>query len=263
MTTSHWFLALTEGPPERIVGAVRYAYALDGIDFRLVAGHGGELADREQELLDAFFHFCGRFSCDQLHYTDFVDANSSLDLLLDRAGFNITYREQRFETDWKETRDRVRRTYFRLEAKKGTIHQPKVQAIRRLDVEAALPLVVSQRLMEEAELRAMWNSPDPTILDRDTSACLMLNGETIGVILCADAGDRLRVLGVIGSENFAGARRRAIPMLMEHVFSTCDSRGYQGFIFRANVESAQQTANLALRLGGRVTGEVHRRSRIS
>jgi hypothetical protein len=50
---SHCFLAVTDGPPERITGAVRHSYGSSGIRFRIIAGAGGELAGNESEFLRA------------------------------------------------------------------------------------------------------------------------------------------------------------------------------------------------------------------
>ena len=255
--TCHWFLAMTAGPPERTVGAARYAVSPGGIDFRLIGGPGGEMAGREAEFLKRYLDFCGKFAPCEIRYVDMLEDDAT-DALLLGAGFKETYREQRFETGWEETRERVSRISRGLEGKSSPLARAEVVPVRNLEMEQAR-LVISLGLIKEPELRGLWNSPDPTRLDRDLSGCLMLDGETLGVVLCAQAGDRLRILAIAGRDDFPGARRRAIPMLMDHIFRHAVESGYKHFIFRANVENALQTVNLARRLGGRMIGEVRRR----
>jgi hypothetical protein len=255
----HWWLALIAGPPERIVGAVRYSCSANGIDFRLVRGPGGELAGREAALLEDFLAFCRRFSPAEIRYVDSLE-DEAIDDLLAAAGFEVIYCEQRFETRWAETQQRVSRIFRSLDGRPSPLAIAEVVPVRDLEMKQA-QLVISLGLMREPDLRGMWHSPDPTRFDRDLSACLVLDGQTLGVVLCADAGSHLRILAIAGRDDFPGARRRAVPLLMDHVFRSAGARGYEGFLFRANVENARQTVNLAHRLGGRIIGEIRRRGR--
>jgi hypothetical protein len=49
-----------------------------------------------------------------------------------------------------------------------------------------------------------------------------------------------------------------VPLLMDHLLRTRADRGYDRVAFRANIDQARQTVNLARRTGGRITGEALR-----
>lgn len=257
---SHWYVAVTCGPLERIVGAVRYRYSDAGIQFRLVLGPGGELAGREQDLLMAFLKFAERFSPVELWCVDPVEVGGKVDLLLETAGFEVHYREQRFQVDWQENSGRVRRIAKAVTAGESAgWAEAQVRSVRDMEVEQILPMILQHRLLGEMDLRRMWASPDPTILDRDASCCLVLGGEVLGVILCADAGEALRFLVLVAREEVPGARTRVMPMLVAKVLDVCEGRGYRHGFFRANLDVAQQTVNLARRMKGRVTADLCKR----
>ncbi len=260
-----WFFARIDGPPERIVGVVRYSTRPDNggcLDFRLTVGPGRELTGNEENFLAAFLDFACVIPHSLLRYADKLPEGHFLEHLLERTGFAIRYREQRFETDWATGDTRVGRAFRALADKPSALNAAEIISVRACTVESAIPLLCDSGLMKERELRSLWNSPDPTRLDRDASACLVLGGEVLGVVICADGGDHLRVLALAGRDDIPGARRRIIPFLMNHVLRTRKDRGYRKFVFRANVETARQTVNLAKRFGGRVTGEVRRWGRI-
>jgi hypothetical protein len=265
LAESRWFAAVIDGPPERIVGVIRYAPVEPApksppgtIDFRLVPGPGAELAGHEEAFLDAFLRFAGTLHGNLIRYADLLPPGHFLDEIFQRLGFSIRYREERFETPWQLTTERVARVAAALRQQTSTLASAKILPARACAIEMALPLLERGNLMDGSELRSIWNSPDPTRMDRDASACLVLGGETLGVVICADAGDHLRVLAIIGDENIPGARRHAIPLLMDHAFRICADRGYGRTVFRANTDQARQTMNLARRLGGRVTSEARR-----
>ncbi len=262
---SRWFVAVTEDPPERIVGVIRYAPVNPGpkdpagtVDFRLVPGPGAELAGHEEAFLDAFVRFSGTLPGSLLRYADLLRAGHFLDEIFQRQGFSIRYREERLETPWQITTERVARVSSALRQQASPLAAAKILPARDCEIEMALPLLERGNLMNESDLRAIWNSPDPTRMDRDASACLVLDGKTLGVVICADAGDHLRVMAIIGDEKTPGARRRAVPLLMDYAYRICADRGYVKTVFRANSDQARQTVNLARRTGGHVTAEARR-----
>lgn len=261
---SRFFVAVVLGPPERLVGVVRYSHipaptsGAGVIDFRLLAGPGGELESNEAEFLAAFVQFSRSLPSSLLRYADLLAENHPLGDLLEHAGFEIRYREQYLEAPWSIAAERVARITRDLASPNSRWSSLEIRPARNCGVESALPLILARQLMPEHELRSIWNSPDPLRMDREASACLVLEGQTIGVVICADAGDHLRVMAITGHENFPGSKRRVVPLLMDHVFRTRADRGYDRIVFRANIDQARQTVNLARRTGGRVTGEARR-----
>lgn len=259
MGESRWFVAVIDGPPERIVGVIRYFHDPDGtLDFRLIPGSGAELSGHEARFLDAFVRFSEAFSPGLLRYAELLVEGHPLGDILHRAGFEIRYREQYLEAPWAIAAERVGRIALAPGLRNPRWAGLEIRPARACAVETFIPLVIAKQLFPEQELRAIWDSPDPMRLDRDASACLILDGEILGVVLCADAGDHLRIMVIAGREDVPGARHRVVPLLMDHVFRTRSNHGYVKIVFRANSDQARQTVNLARRTGGRVTGEARR-----
>lgn len=261
---SRWFAAVTDGYPERIVGVIRYFHSSAGrtssgtLDFRLVLGPGAELTGHEDAFLDAFTRFAETFSPGLLRYADLLVEDHPLGDILHRAEFEIRYREQYLEAPWALAAERVGKVADTLGRRSSRWAGLEIRPARACAVETFIPLVIAKQLISEEEIRAIWDSPDSTRMDRDASACLLLEGEILGVVVCADAGDHLRIMAIAGREDVPGARHRAVPLLMDHVFRTRSDRGYDRIVFRANTEHARQTVNLARRTGGHVTGEARR-----
>ena len=188
---------------------------------------------------------------------------SPLDAALDAAGFGARYSEYRLQIPWQIAADRGAEIHAILGRVRSPLQEAVVVPARECRPEQAIPLLTASRLMGEVEIRTMWDSEDRTRFDRDASACLIWRGETLGVLMCADAGPDLRVMAIAGREDIPGARRRIIPELTHHLFASTARRGYERVIFRANASTALQTRNLALRAGGSTLHELHRRVRES
>jgi hypothetical protein len=255
---------VTSGPPERIVGVVRYSISPADAggaavtDFRFLAGPGAELDASEEKFLSAFIRFTRSSPTGLLRYADLLAADHPFGDVLERAGFEIRYREQYLEAPWQAAADRVGKITRDLRVPGSRWSGLEIHPVRDCPVDSAIPLILARQLMPEREIRAIWNSPDSQRLDRDASACLMLGGRMLGVVLCADAGDHLRVMVITGREDIPGSKRRVVPLLMDHLLRTRTDRGYDRIAFRANTDQARQTINLARRTGGRITGEALR-----
>lgn len=256
--TSRWFLALVGGPPERIVGAVRAWHAPESghLEFRIVAGAGGELSGNVDHFLERFLASAPALGL--IRYADMLPERHPFEEPLQRAGFSIRYREQRLVARWDDAEKRIATALRTLQRKPSPLDRAEIVPIRNCAVEMAVPLLCKTGLMPERELRGMWNSADPTRLDRDASACLILDGEVLGIVMCAAGEDCLRIRSIAGRGDVPGARRRAFPRLMDHVLRTRADSGTETLAFRANADVAVQTLNLAMRAGGRTTAELRR-----
>lgn len=257
--SSRWFVAIVEGPPERIVGAIRWWHAPENggcLEFRVVAGPGGEISGNLNELLEQFLAIAPPSGL--VRYADILPESHLLEEPLLHAGFSIRYREQRFVAPWDDGAKRIAKVLRTLERKPSPLDQAEVVPIRHCAVEMAVPLLCETGLMPERELRSMWNSSDPTRLDRDASACLMLNGKVLGVMMCAAEKNNMLIRSIAASNLIPGARRRAFPRLVDHLLRTHANTGYTTVTFRANVETARQTVNFAQRSGGTLIAELRR-----
>lgn len=89
-------------------------------------------------------------------------------------------------------------------------------------------------------------------------AHLALDGELLGVVLAADAGENLNILAIAVREDFPGAKLWVTPHLMHHLFQATARRSYQQAIFRANAKTAPTTFNFAKRAGGELVADLRR-----
>jgi hypothetical protein len=261
---SGWFLAIRPGSAERIVAVIRYAYeATHGgetgtLHFRFSAAGDFNCPASAGEFLASFERETSRLPHQLLRHVRLIPAGHLLETTLERAGFSIRYCETRLEAPWAEAAARVNRIAQAIRCRERTIASAAIVAARDLQPEAILPLLEANHLMSERELRELWSANDPSALDLDVSSALTSGGKTLGVILCAEAGDSLRVLAAAGDSENAGARSGVIPLLMDHSMRLCSGRVFRSLMFRANPDAAIQTVNLALRSGGKVMSEMRR-----
>lgn len=261
---SDWFLALTGGSMERIVGTIRYgnsapgANSLQGIDFRMTAGPGGELAGNEAEFLESFVrHLEGDFS-GRLRHMPLVPGEHPWSETFAKAGFGIRYREYHLAAPVKALAARVARSHRALQRHPSPLAAGKIVPVRECAPDATIALLGEKFLMDEAGIRSIWSTGDPRQLDRDASSCFMLDGEMLGVVLAADAGRDLKIMAIAVREEFPGAKLWVTPCLMHHLFQATARRDHEQAIFRANAETAPTTFNFATRAGGEILADLCR-----
>jgi hypothetical protein len=263
LPSSEWFLALTSEPVERIVAVIRHHRSgrhspEAAIDFRITAGAGGEIKERTEEFLTAFIAATASDFRGILRNTVTFSVDHPYERAMRNLGFVPKYRELQLETPWDEAAVKVSRAHSLFQRRFSRMNDAMTVPLRECAPEDAIPLLTELGLMPEQEIRALWHTPDSSQLDRDASACLILDGQTIGVVLCADAGDTIRIMAIAGREDVAGARSRAITGLLAHIVRVRGDCGYRWVRFRSNADTSLQTLHLALRNGGTVVRESRR-----
>jgi hypothetical protein len=260
---SDWFLALTSGPVERIVGTIRYgrsapgADAPRGLDFRMTGGPGGELAGREQEFLTAFASYLEDFR-GRLRHLPLIREDHPWNDAFAGAGFEIRYREYHLVAPVKALAARVETSHKALQRHPSPLAAGRIAPVRDCEPGPAIALIEANGLMDEAAIRAIWETEEPGKLDRDASSCFMLDDELLGVVLAADAGENLNIMAIAVREDIPGAKLWVTPHLMHHLFQTTASRNYEQAFFRANADTAPTTFNFATRAGGKVVADLRR-----
>jgi hypothetical protein len=261
---SEWFLALTQGPVERIVGTIRYgrstpsANSARGVDFRMTGGPGGELAGKEQAFLEAFTRHCEGSFRGRLRHMPLIRDDHPWNEAFAKAGFEIRYREYHLVAPVEALAARVERSHQALQRHPSPLSAGKIVPVRECAPEAAIALIATNDLMDEAAVRAIWQSEDRGQLDRAASSCFILGGEMLGVVLAADAGRDLKIMAIAVREDVPGARLWVTPHLMHHLFQATARHHYQQAFFRANAETAPTTFNFATRAGGKVVADLRR-----
>lgn len=261
---SEWFLALTRGPVERIVGVIRYgrsAPAADhpgGIDFRMTAGPGGELAGKEQDLLESFTTFLAARFKGRLRHLPLLPAEHPWNEAFANAGFEIRYREYQLLASVKPLAMRASRSNQALQRHHSPLAAGQIVPVRECTPDEVIALLEKTRLMKEAGVRAIWDTEDPAVLDRDASACFILHGKVLGVIMAASHGNELEVMAIAVREEVPGARLRVPPPLMHHMFEATAHRNHERVFLRANADTARSSFNFGKRTGGEVVADLRR-----
>lgn len=261
---SAWFLALTSAPVERIVGTIRYgrgaasADAPQGVDFRMTGGPGGELAGKEQDFLKAFTSYLAEDFRGRLRHMPLILEDHPWNDAFAGAGFEIRYREYHLEAPVQGLAARVAKSHSALQRFPSPLQRGTTIPVRDCDPGAVIGLLTQLDLMSEGEIRSIWETEDCGRLDRDASSCFMLDGELLGVVLAADAGENLNIMAIAVREDVPGAKLWVTPHLMHHLFQTTAHRSYQQAFFRANAETAPTTFNFAKRAGGELVADLRR-----
>jgi hypothetical protein len=261
---SDWFVAVTEGVPERIVATIRYGRAPQarderaGIDFRLTPGPGNELAGQEKEFLSAFTNSLGQDFQGKIRHMPLVPLGHPWDDAFAQAGFEPRYREHYLEAPVAALAARVARSCTALERYPSPLRQGRIVPVRECDPGEVIALLTATGLMGEPEIRAIWETEDRSRLDRDASACFVLDGRILGVVLAADAGNNLNIMAIAVREDVTGTRLWVVPHLMQHLFQATAGHGYEHATFRANADASPTTFNFAKRAGGSAVVELRR-----
>lgn len=261
---SGWFLAVTDDKPERIVATIRYGAAprLSGealtVDFRMTGGPGGELADREEDFLSAFISSLGEDFRGKIRHLPLLQEGHPWERAFTCAGFSIRYREYHLEAPVRTLAARVSKSHAALKRFPSPLENGSTVPVRECGPDEAIRLLTKLDLMNEGEIRALWETEDRRVLDRDSSCCFMLDGEMLGVVLAADAGENLKIMAIAVREDLPGAKLWVTPHLMHHLFQATAHRNYRQAFFRSNAETAPTTFNFATRAGGKVVADLRR-----
>lgn len=261
---STWFVALTTHPVERIIGTIRHgrrassAGGPEGIDFRMTAGPGGELKGSEPAFLESFASYIAGSFSGRLRHMPLLSADHPWNESFAEAGFKIGFREYHLVAPVQALAARVEKSHRALQDHPSPLAAGAAIPVRGCLPEGTIDLLEKTLLMDEAGIRAIWDSEDPAQLDRDASSCFMLDGEMLGVVLAADAGRNLQIMAIAVREDVPGAKLWVTPHLMHHLFQATAHRNYEQAFFRANAETAPTTFNFAKRAGGELVADLRR-----
>jgi hypothetical protein len=248
--------ALRSRPIERFIAAVAWWPEGRVGRFQLACRPGVDRALVAVPLLKRLVEIARRAGLDTIQCaTLLTDDNEWLGVL--RAnGFKCEHSEHAFEVAYRDAWLRVMKLHekHRSQIPAGW----RTESIREQPPEAALDLIAPHRLMPPPEVRNYWAATSPSGFDPDLS-CILLDGQRpFGAFLTRQMGDGLFIdVQVVVETN---PRRRSLGdlLMLYHAAQRVAADGPIRWIwFRSGQTEHRQTANLAVRMGGRERAQCH------
>jgi len=176
--------------------------------------------------------------------------------ILRSQGFECLRSERSFEVSYRDAWTRVMQLYHK--------HRGKIPAgwrtdpIRAHPPETALDLIAPHRLMPPAEVRDYWQASSQFGFDLDLS-CILFDGERpFGAFLTRRMGEGLCIDVQVVRETNPRLRSLGDLFMLYHDAQRVSAEGPIRWIwFRSGATEHRQTANLALRMGGRELSRCH------
>ncbi len=238
-------------PVERFVAAVAWWMEGPVSRFKLTTPPG--LAGRNDAcalLIDRVTDCCRKLGIKPLCYSELLTDDSEWIPVLEEHGFSRLRSERFFEIStvqsWTRTMDMFEK--YRADIPKSW----RTESIRNHAPDVILDLIAPHHLMPVEELRHAWRPDSPQGFHLDYSSILFEDSRPIGVLLLRQVLDAFCVdVRVVQSENRL-LRSLGNVMLFHHVALRHGRSGPMSRLqFRGGEIEHRETANLALRMGGR------------
>jgi hypothetical protein len=253
---AEWLVAVRATPIERLVAAAMFWIEGATARFQTALRPGVSHAQIGGALLDALVASAGEAEADRVETADLVtDTSPWLPTLRDR-GFTRVRTERAFEIAYQDAWSRVMQLHRR--------HQADIPAgwrtepIRAHSPEAILDVIAPHRLMPLPDVRRCWTAGVASGFDPDLSCILFDSNTPFGAFLLRRSGDLLFIDVQVVDKANRQLRSLADLCLLYHAAQRLAPGGsIQRIQFRSGASEHRQTANLALRMGGREVSRGH------
>jgi len=250
-------LALQRSQPiPRFIAAAAWWPEGTNARFQLACQPGIARAAVAGLLLDGLADAARKAGVATLQYANLLTDGDEWFGLLRARGFACRHSERSFEVAYRDAWQRVMQLYQK--------HRSRIpagwrtEAIRALPPEAALALIAPHRLMPPAEIRHYWRADAQAGFELDLS-CVLFDGERpFGALLTRRVGDGCYVDVQVVLEANPRLRSLGDLLLLYHGIQRLDPGGPVRWLwFRSGQTEHRQTANFALRMGGRELARAH------
>jgi hypothetical protein len=239
-------------PVERILGALAWWREDEFVKFALARLPGVVVERVAGPLLDALdgeIASAGNFA-EAMYFAPLAETDEWTELLA-RRGFAPTRMERVFEVPFATTCARGAGMIRKFEK----LFPPtwRTEAIRNCAPEIAWPLVAPHRLLTAEALRTGWSAGFHQLY----SSILFDGTVPIGVFLVRVSGDRIAV--DVRVVNLRNSRLRALGnlALLAHIERQANWQSLRVAVFRGDAKEHVETANMAIRMGGREVSRRH------
>ena len=251
-----FFVAERTQPIARFIGAVAW-WVEGGVGrFQLACPPGTGQAEAVAGLVEQVVAAAKQSGCESVQYGELLPEGHALVPLLQAQGLERLRSERFFELDFDVAWDRVSQMHARL----GSLFPTswRLESIRAHPPEIILELIAPFRLLPPEEVRHYWQATTVGGFDLDCSNILFDGDRPFAVFLVRRLSKVFYIdVQVVEASN---ARLRSLADLCQVHYAMQQARanGPMRLVqFRSGQEEHRQTANLALRMGGRELATQH------
>src|ERR1035438_4503110 len=239
------FIAAAAWWPEGTIGRFQLA-CQPGVDRAVVAG----------VLIDRLAECARRAGMKTIQCATLLTDDNEWFVILRSRGFECYYSERSVEVSYRDAWTRVMQLHqkHRAQIPAGW----RTDSIRQHPPETALDLIAPHRLMLPAEVRNYWRADSQFGFDLDLS-CILFDGERpFGAFLTRRMGEGLCIDVQVVQETNPRLRSLGALLMLYHDAQRVAADGpIRRIWFRSGQAEHRQTANLALRMGGRQLARCH------
>jgi hypothetical protein len=245
----------TQPIPRFIAAAAWWTEGATG-RFHLACQPGLAAADMTAGIIESILAASREAGLETVQYAELLPEGSPWLKVLQAQGFERARSERSFQVSYRDAWTRVMRLYEKHRAQIPSSW--RTDPIRQHKPEVILDLVAPHRLLPPDELRHFWEASAAAGFDLDLSCVLFDQERPFGTFLARCMGDVIYIDVQVVQEPNPRLRSLADLCLLHHDASRVPADGPIRWIrFRSGQSEHRQTANLALRMGGRELTRMH------
>jgi hypothetical protein len=242
--------AVRTRPIERFVGAAAWWPEGTIARFQLACQPGTARAAVAGSLIERLADYGRRAGMEALHYADLLPTDHEWAEVLRGHGFERLRSERCFEVPVRNLWTRVTQLHQKHEADIPATW--RTDPIRLHPPEVILELIAPHRLLPPLEVRRAWQANTASGFDLDLSCILFDRERAFGTLLLRRIGDLLCVdVQVVHEPNPRLRSLGDLCLIYHDTLRVAPEGPIRRIQFRSGATEHRQTANLALRTGGR------------
>lgn len=243
-------------PIERFVAAVAWWPEGQIARFQLACQPGVMRAEVARELLDQVAATAESAGLNSIQTADVLKDDDEWFRVLEELGFKRIRSERSFEVAYRDAWNRVMQLHQRYQEQIPRTW--RTDPIRLHEPETVLELIAPHCLMPPVEVCKYWRAGAPPGFDAELS-CVLFDGERpFGAFLLRRLGDLLYIdVQVVRQANLRLRSVGDLCLLYHDAQRVAPGGTIQRIQFRSGESEHRQTANLALRMGGRELARRH------
>ena len=253
---SHFLVTEKTHPIARFIAAAAWWPEGNLGRFQLACQPGLVGADALSGLIQGVVAAAREAGLEAVHFADLLPEGHPWIVILQAQGFERVRSERSFETASRNTWMRIKRLYDKHRA--AIPPGWRTDPIRQHGPEVIMELIAPHRLLPPDEVRQYWQAAAAAGFDLEMSCILFDRDRPFGAFLARRPDEVLYVDVQVVKEPNPRLRSLADLCLVYHVVRQVQPDGpIRRIRFRCGELEHRQTANLAMRMGGRELPRMH------